>query len=137
MALDPVDWRAPLLAYLLKELLSPKRTKARQIARRAKMFVAIGDELYKRSPSGVLMKCVPTDQGKLLLLEVHAGIYEHHVVPRSLVEKAFCQGFYWPTELQDVEEIVRRCEGCQFYTQQMHLPAQELQTIPITWLFVV
>ena len=54
------------------------------------MFIAIGDELYKRSPSGILMKCIPTNQGKQLLLKVHAEIYEHHVAPRSLVRKAFC-----------------------------------------------
>jgi transposase InsO family protein len=28
-------------------------------------------------------------------------------------------------------------EGCQFYARQTHLPAQALQTIPITWPFVV
>ena len=33
--------------------------------------------------------------------------------------------------------MVRRCEGCQFYARQTHLPAQELQTIPITWPFTV
>ena len=36
-----------------------------------------------------------------------------------------------------MEEVVRRCEGCQFYAWQTHLPAQELQTIPITWPFAV
>jgi len=64
LALDQTDWRAPLLAYLLKEVLPPKRTKARWIARCTKTFAAIRNELYKRSPSGLLMKCVPIDQGK-------------------------------------------------------------------------
>ena len=82
------------------------------------------------------MKCIPTDQGKQLL-EVPAKICRHHAAPRSLVRKAFRQGFYWPTALRDAEEVVRRCEGCQFYARQTHLPAQELQTIPITWPFVV
>ena len=83
------------------------------------------------------MKCISTNQGKHLLLEVHAGIYGHHVAPRSLVRKAFRQGFHWPTTLRDVEEVVRRCEGCQFYARQTHLRTQELQTIPITWSFAV
>ena len=83
------------------------------------------------------MKCVPTNQGKQLLLEVHAGICGHHVAPRSLVGKAFCQGFYWSTALRDAEEVVHRCEGCQFFARQTHLPAQELQTIPFSWPFVV
>ena len=64
LALDQTDWRVPLLTYLLKEVLPPKRTKARWIARHAKTFVALDDELYKRSPSGVLMKCIPTNKGK-------------------------------------------------------------------------
>ena len=68
------------------------------------------------------MKCILTDQGKQLLLEVHARICRHHAALRSLVEKAFCQGFYWPTVLRDAEEVVCRCEGCQFYTWQTHLP---------------
>ena len=94
LELDQTDWRVPLLAYLLEEVLPPERTEARWIARRAKTFVALGDELYKRSPSGVLMKCIPTSQGKQLLLEVHVGICGHHVAPRSLVENAFRQCFY-------------------------------------------
>jgi hypothetical protein len=37
----------------------------------------------------------------------------------------------------DSKDIVRRCEGCQFYARQTHLPTQALQTIPITWPFAV
>ncbi|XP_039834486.1 uncharacterized protein LOC120695262 [Panicum virgatum] len=47
------------------------------------------------------------------------------------------QGFYWPIAVADATEIMRTCEGCQFYTRQMHLPAHALQTIPITWPFAV
>ena len=132
LVLDQTDWRVPLLTYLLEEVLPPERTEARCIARRAKTYVVLGKKLYKRSPSGVLMKCVPTSWGKQILLEVHARIYGHHAAPRFLVRKTFRKGFYWPTALRDVEEVIRRCEGCQFYARQTHLPAQELQTIPIT-----
>jgi hypothetical protein len=47
LALDQTDWRVPLLAYLLEEVLPPKRTEARWIARCAKTFIVLGDELYK------------------------------------------------------------------------------------------
>jgi hypothetical protein len=39
--------------------------------------------------------------------------------------------------LADATRIVRSCQGCQFYARQMHLSAQALQTIPITWSFAV
>ena len=45
LALDQTDWRVLLLAYLLEEFLPPERTEARWIARRAKTFVVLGDEL--------------------------------------------------------------------------------------------
>jgi hypothetical protein len=72
-----------------------------------------------------------------LLREIHAGTFEHHAGPRTLVGKAFGQGFYWPIVVVDSKDIVRHCEGCQFYARQTHLPAQALQTIPITWPFAV
>jgi transposase InsO family protein len=53
------------------------------------------------------------------------------------VGNAFRQGFYWPTAVADAPRIVRSCRGCQFYTRRMHLPAQTLQTILITWPFAV
>jgi hypothetical protein len=133
------NWRVPLLAYLVDEVLPPDRIEARRITQLAKTFVTIDGELYKRGPSpvGMLMKCILTKQGKELLLEVQAGICGHHAAPQSLVGKAFCQGFYWPSATSDVEEFVCMCKGCQFYARQTHLPAQALQTIPLTWLFEV
>jgi hypothetical protein len=40
--------------------------------------------------------------------------------------------FYWPTAVADANEVVRTWEGCQFYARKTNLPAQALQTIPVT-----
>jgi transposase InsO family protein len=53
------------------------------------------------------------------------------------VGNAFRQGFYWPTAVADASEIVRTCEGCQFYARKSNLPAHVLQTIPIMWPFAM
>ena len=52
--IDPVvgpnpfaDWRTPYLDYLLHEVLPTDKTEARRLARRAKSFVVIEEELYK------------------------------------------------------------------------------------------
>jgi hypothetical protein len=37
----------------------------------------------------------------------------------------------------DASEIVRTCEGCQFYAHKSNLPAHVLQTIPVRWPFAV
>jgi hypothetical protein len=57
--------------------------------------------------------------------------------PLGALRNAFRQGFYWPITVADATRIVRSCWGCQFYAKQTHLPAQALQTIPITWSFAV
>jgi hypothetical protein len=89
------------------------------------------------APSGILQRCISITEGQELLQEIHSGACGHHAAPRALVGNAFRQGFYWPTAVADATRIVRTCQGCQFYARQTHLPAQALQTIPITWLFAV
>jgi hypothetical protein len=128
------NWQTPYLQYLHQGELPLDRTEARRVARRAKSFVLLGDEkeLYHRSPSGILQRCISINEGQELLREIHSGACGHHAAPRALVGNAFRQGFYWPTAVADATRIVRTCEGCQFYARQTHLPAQALQTIPIT-----
>jgi ribonuclease HI/transposase InsO family protein len=133
------NWQTPYLQYLLQGELPLDKAEARRLARRAKLFVLLGDEkeLYHRSPSGILQRCISVAQGQELLQEIHSGACGHHAAPRTLVGNAFRQGFYWPTAVADATRIVRSCRGCQFYARQTHLPAQTLQTIPITWSFAV
>jgi hypothetical protein len=100
-------------------------------------LVGDGKELYHRSPSGILQRCISIAEGQELLQEIHSGACGHHATPRALVGNAFRQGFYWPTAVADATRIVHTCEGCQFYARQTHLLAQALQTIPITWPFAV
>jgi ribonuclease HI len=134
-----LNWQTPYLEYLLRGEQPLGKAEARRLARRAKSFVLLGDEkeLYHRSPSGILQRCISVAQGQELLQEIHSGACGHHAAPRALVGNAFQQGFYWPTAVTDATRIVRSCRGCQFYVRQTHLPAQALQTIPITWPFVV
>jgi ribonuclease HI len=133
------NWQTPYLEYLLRGELPLDKAEARRLARRAKSFVLLGDEreLYHRSPPGILQRCISIAQGQELLQEIHSGACGHHAAPRALVGNAFRQGFYWPTMVVDATGIVRSCRGCQFYTKQTHLPAQALQTIPVTWPFAM
>jgi ribonuclease HI/transposase InsO family protein len=134
-----LNWRTPYQEYLLRGELPLDKAEARRLARRARSFVLLGDEkeLYHRSPSGILQRCISVAQGQELLQEIHSGACGHHAAPRTLIENAFRQGFYWPTAVADATRIVRSCRGCQFYARQTHRPAQALQTIPITWQFAV
>ena len=90
----PDDWRMLYLDYLLRNILPADKTEAQQLARRAKSFVLVEGELYKRGHIGILQLCIPGEQGKLLLGDIHGGACGHHSAPRTLVGNAFRQGFY-------------------------------------------
>src|SRR6266480_1730987 len=102
---------------------------ARQIQRRSKAYIIINGELYKRSVTGVLQRCVSPEEGQEMLKEIHQGECGHHASTRALVAKAFRHGFYWPTALDEAEDLVKKCNGCQRYANKIHMSASALKTI--------
>jgi hypothetical protein len=85
------NWQTPYLQYLHRGELPLDRAEARRLARRAKSFVLLGDgkEIYHRSPSGILQRCISIAEGQELLREIHSGACGHHAAPRALVRNAF------------------------------------------------
>jgi ribonuclease HI len=85
------NWQTLYLQYLHRGELPLDKAEAQRLVRRAKSFVLLGDEkeLYHRSPSGILQRCIFVAEGQELLQEIHSGACGHHAAPRSLVGNAF------------------------------------------------
>jgi hypothetical protein len=131
-----VDWRQPFINYICEQKVPTDKNLAAQIICRANSYVLVRDKLYRwGATSGVLMKCVPREEGKDILEEIQKGVCGNHASSRTLVSKAFRRAFYWPTALGDAVELVRRCQGCQYFAKQQHIPAYKQVTIPPTWPF--
>ena len=88
--------------------------------------------MRKSAKEGILQKCIIQEDKVKILLEILSGSCGNHAASRTLVGKAFRAGFYWPTVISDAEDLVRCCEGYQFFAKQIHVLAQELQTIPVS-----
>jgi ribonuclease HI len=85
-----VDWRQPFIDYLREQKVPSDKNLADQLIRRGKSYVLVRDKIYKRcTSSGVLMKCVPREEGKDILEEIHKGVCGNHASSRTLVSKAF------------------------------------------------
>jgi hypothetical protein len=136
MAVLPCNtpWAEPYLEYLTTKKLPEDEVQKRQIERRAKAYTIIDGQLYKRSTSGVFIKCISQVEGIKILREIHEGECGHHAAARFLVAKAFYHGFYWPTAKADADPIVELSQGCQIYSKQTHMPATALHKIPIICL---
>jgi hypothetical protein len=85
-----VDWRQPFIDYLSEQKVPSDKNLAEQLIRRAKSYILVGDKLYRRgASSGVLMNCVPQEEGKGILEEIYKGVCGNHASSRTLVSKAF------------------------------------------------
>ena len=128
-------WTGPYIAYLERKELPADVALAHQIVRRAGTFTLVNNELYKRSKSGILQRCITPEDGKALLRDIHGGDCGHHASSRAIVGKAYRSGFYWLTADQDAKDMVRRCEACQRFATKPHAPATELNMILVSWPF--
>nr|ABA92237.1 retrotransposon protein, putative, Ty3-gypsy subclass [Oryza sativa Japonica Group] len=137
IAMVEANKREPLIRFLTSQELPQDKDEAERISRRSRLYIIHEAELYKKSPSGILQRYVSLEEGRQLLKDIHSGICGNHAAARTIVGKAYRQGFFWPTAVSDADKIVRTCEGCQFFARQIHLPAQELQTILLSWPFAV
>jgi ribonuclease HI len=116
--------------------IDARSIEAARVMRRSKGFVLVDSKLYRcGARSGVLMKCVMKEDGYDILREIHEGVCGNHAASRTLVGKAYRAGFWWPTAVYDAEDFVRRCQNCQFFGKQSHIPAHSLITIPPSWPF--
>ena len=105
-------WTEPFLAYLTRQEPLEDQNEARRIVRRSKAYRVHEGELYNKSTTGVLQRCISEEEGWNLLAEIHAELGGHHTAARSLVSKAFRTGFYWPTARADAQDLVQKCTSC-------------------------
>ena len=86
------DWQTLFIDFIkefkLPPHVDPKSAEAARIIRRSKGLVLIGDNLYKCSASGILMKYVTLEESKDILREIHEGVCGNHAASRTLVGKA-------------------------------------------------
>ena len=84
---DERDWRFPIIQILIDKQASLMDK------RRYTKYAIIGDDLYKRSPSEVFLKCLILEQGQRLVKEVHGGLCENHAAADTLMRRVLRSGF--------------------------------------------
>lgn len=79
LAMDYLEdkyWRKPIVKYLENPIASTKR----KVKYRALSYVLMGNELFIKTPQGVLLKCLSKFEAYIILSSVHGGACgAHHV----------------------------------------------------------
>ena len=77
----PPAWTKLFMEYLEHGTLPDDEVERRQIVRQAKGYTIINGKLYKKSTTGVYLKCVSQLEGMEILREIHLGDCGHHAAP--------------------------------------------------------
>jgi hypothetical protein len=91
------DWRKPIVSYLE----NPDGTTCRKIKYRALSYMIVGNELFKKTPEGVLLKCLGGTEAYSAVSNTHSGSCGTHQAAHKMKWVLFRQGVYRPTMLKD------------------------------------
>ncbi|XP_052182038.1 uncharacterized protein LOC127794822 [Diospyros lotus] len=120
------SWMDPIVAHLTKGWLPKEEQESRKLKHQAAKFLLVGSDLYKKSFTQPLLKCVGPVEADYILREIHEGICGSHIGARSLSQKALRQGYYWLTMMSDAGHLVQTYERCQKTSNLVHTPVAEL-----------
>ncbi|XP_073153586.1 uncharacterized protein [Henckelia pumila] len=129
LAQEENDWRRELLSYMEKGELPKDPKKAYRLKQRSLRFVMVEGVIYKRSFSGLLLKCLGPEESNYVLREIHEGCCGNHLGSYVLARKVLLAGYFWPTILKDVLALVTSCDSCQRHSRLQHQPTTVMKGI--------
>jgi hypothetical protein len=121
------------LAYLCHYYEPDNSIELTRMQHRAKAYQIIGDELYKTSVTGPLLRCLSKDEGKELLTQTHSCVCRGHIGARALAAKVFRQDFYWPSIIDNALKLATTCPASQKFSPNTQAPSQLAQLITLSW----
>ncbi|XP_043687661.1 uncharacterized protein LOC122638877 [Telopea speciosissima] len=123
------NWMDPIVVYLRDDVLPKDRAEARRVRGRVVRYTLVEGELYKRSVSSPLLRCLTPSRALYALAEVHMGICGSQMGGRHLAYKVLQQGLYWPNIQKEVIQYVKSCEQCQKFMTIPRQPVTKLASI--------
>jgi hypothetical protein len=128
---EPDDGRTPLIHYL--ENLG--HIADRKVWRQALKYVVLDNDLYRRTIDGLLLKCLSSEQSKIVMGEVHEGICGTHQSAHKMKSLLHHVNFYWTTMLNNCFRYYKSYESCQKFRDVQLAPAVMLHPIIKPCLF--
>ncbi|CAN6581722.1 unnamed protein product [Malus baccata var. baccata] len=125
------DWRTPIMPHL-KDPSSPTSKKNRQ---QATKYVLWTKNLLRKTPDGLLLKCLGQEESMRVMAEVHEGICGAHQAGTKMRWLLRRYGYFWPDMVKDCKSYARGCEECQRHGPLQHVPSVPLNPVVKPWPF--
>lgn len=126
-----IDWQKLIIEYLG----NPTGMTDRKIKYMALSHVIMGNELFKKTPKGILLKCLGESEAYLAISEVHKGSCGSHQIGHKMKWLLFRLRVYWQTMLKYCIDFAKGCQECQRHLGIQHVPASKSHSIVNPWPF--
>ncbi|XP_070671491.1 uncharacterized protein [Malus domestica] len=125
------DWMSPIIHHL-NDPSSPTSKKDRQ---QATKYVLWARNLLRKTPYGLLSKCLGQEESMRLMAEVHEGVCGAHQAGTKMRWLLRMYGYFWPDMEKDCKSYARGCEECQRHEPLQHVPSVPLNPVVKPWPF--
>ncbi|XP_074377945.1 uncharacterized protein LOC141719462 [Apium graveolens] len=133
---DMDSWIQAYKDYLQLSVTPNNNNEARILRMKASRFTIIDDELFKKSSTGLLQRCLRKHEANMVLRDAHEGECENHTNEINLSLKILRLGYYWSTLRHDALDYTRRCDACQRHALVIHQLSEHLNMSIPSWIFM-
>ncbi|XP_074327814.1 uncharacterized protein LOC141665730 [Apium graveolens] len=133
---DADNWIKRFKDYLQFGTVPTNNNEARVLRMKASRFTIIDGELFKKSSTWLLQRCLRRHEADLVLRDAHEGECGNHTNGRNLSLKILRLGYYWMTLRQDALDYAKKCDACQRLAPVIHQPSEQLHTSISSWPFM-
>ncbi|XP_074359599.1 uncharacterized protein LOC141699478 [Apium graveolens] len=106
--------------YLQHGIRPNNNNEANILRLKATRFTVIDNELFKKSSTGLLQRCLKKHEVDVVLRDVHEGECENHTNGRNLSLIILRLGYNWPTIRKNALEYTKKCVSCQRLVPVIH-----------------
>ncbi|KAK8924197.1 hypothetical protein KSP39_PZI019370 [Platanthera zijinensis] len=130
------SWMDPFVTFLTTGEY-PTGMDGKKLKYKSAYYLMRDGQLYRKTLSGMLARCVGEREVPKILEEVHSGECGSHSGSRTLEGRIVRQGYFWPTLGLDAAKFTKECHKCQLFAPLQLQPAQRLRSITAPWPFAI
>ncbi|KAM2459303.1 hypothetical protein TB1_007454 [Malus domestica] len=129
--IEEEDWRSPIILHLNDPSSPTSKTNRQQ----ATKYVLWAKDLLRKTPDGLLLKCLGQEESMRVMAEVHEGVCGAHQAGTKMRWLLRRYGYFWPNMEKDCKSYARGCEECQRHGHLQHVPPVPLNPVVKPWPF--
>ncbi|KAM1461954.1 hypothetical protein ACFXTO_047061 [Malus domestica] len=123
--MEAEDWRTHVLRYLRDHSFLTSKKDRQQTTK----YILWEENLLRKTPDGLMLKCLGQEESMRVMAEVHKGICGAHQARTKIRWLLRRYGYFWPEMEKDCKAYALGCKECQRHGSFQHVPSMPLNPV--------